>query len=106
MVSPTFGVGLLTVFVTARSALAPVTMRVALAGAVLEPLLVVVTEPTPSVFVPVAVAVTCTVTVQLPLAGIVPPLRATLGPLAAAVTIPPVHVVAPAGAALLVMLAG
>ncbi len=55
---------------------------------------------------PATEAWTFTVTVQEPLAGMVPPARATPGPLAAAVTVPPVHVVVPAGVAVLVRFAG
>ena len=55
---------------------------------------------------PTTLLVTLTVTVQLLLAGIVPALRATLAPLAAAVTVPPVHVVLALGAAALTRLAG
>src|SRR5262245_14449057 len=84
---------------------AAVTVSVALAGAVLEPPLVVETLPAASVSVPVAVAVTWTVTVQKLLAAIVPVARLTVLAAATAVTVPPAHVVAPAGAALLSMLA-
>lgn len=45
------------------------------------------------------VAVTLTVTVHEPPAATVPPARLTLLPFAAAVTVPPVHVVAPLGVA-------
>ena len=45
--------------------------------------------------------VTFTVTVQLPLAGMVAPLRLTELPPATAVTVPPVHVVVPLGEAVL-----
>ena len=50
--------------------------------------------------------VTLTVTVQLLLAGSVAPLKATLVPPAAAVTLPPVQLVLAAGAAALNKLAG
>ena len=49
--------------------------------------------------------VTATVSVQLPLAGILPPLRASELPLAAAVAMPP-QVLVSAGVAVLVTLAG
>ncbi len=49
--------------------------------------------------VPVVVPVTVTVTVQLELVLIVAPLKLTLAPFAAAVTVPPVQVVAAAGVA-------
>src|ERR1700674_2149300 len=49
---------------------------------------------------------TLTVTVHEPLAGIVAPESATLGPLLAAVTVPPTHVVVPFGVAVLVRFAG
>src|SRR5258707_315540 len=94
------------VFVTTRSAPKGVTVRVALAATVLEPPLVVVTLPIARVSVPVAVAVTWTVTVQKLLAGMLPVARVTVLAAATAVTVPPAQVVAPAGAAPLVMLAG
>ena len=50
--------------------------------------------------------VTFTVTVQLPEAGIVAPLRTTLVPLLAAVTVPPAHVVAPDADAVFTRFAG
>ena len=55
---------------------------------------------------PTVLLVTLTVTVQLLLAGMVPALKATLAPLAAAVTVPPVQLVLAAGAAALTRLAG
>ncbi len=55
---------------------------------------------------PAADAWTFTVTVQEPDAGMVPPESATLPPLAVAVTVPPAHVVAPAGVAVLVTFTG
>ncbi len=77
------------------------TLKVALPAVVFEPALVVVSPPIGIVLAnaPAADAVTFTVTVQEPEAGMVPPESATLPPLAAAVTVPPVHVVAPAGVA-------
>ena len=50
--------------------------------------------------------VTLTVTVQLELAGMVPPLRARELPPAAAVTVPPVQVVEPLGVPVFTMPAG
>ena len=58
------------------------------------------------VFVPVVVPVTVTVTVQLLLTGIDAPLKLTLGPFAAAVTVPPAQVVDAAGAAAFCIPAG
>ena len=55
---------------------------------------------------PTVLLVTLTVTVQLLLAGMVPALRATVLVPAAAVTVPPVHVVLALGAAALTRLAG
>jgi hypothetical protein len=49
------------------------------------------------VSVPATVPVTLTVTVQLELTGIEAPFKLTLGPLAVAVTVPPVQVVKAAG---------
>ena len=56
--------------------------------------------------VPAVEEATLTVTVQLPLAGIVPPDSATLPELDAAVTTPLAQVVAPEGAAVFVKFAG
>jgi hypothetical protein len=59
---------------------ATVTLKVAVAGVVFGPELVVVTPPAGIVFVtagPGVVDVTLTVTTQLPLGGIVPPVRLT-----------------------------
>src|SRR5512141_3099505 len=49
------------------------------------------------VFVPVVIPVIVTVTVQILLIAIVAPLRLRLGPLAAAVTVPPIQVVGALG---------
>jgi hypothetical protein len=51
------------------------------------------TTVTVLVFVPILVPVTITVTVQLPLGGMEAPFKLTSGPFAAAVTLPPEHVV-------------
>ena len=76
------------------------TTSVAVAALVLTPAFVDVTDPAPMVFkYPLLLTtfdVTTTVTVQLPDAGIVPPLNETLGPSEAAVTVP-LHVVLAAG---------
>ena len=70
------------------------TVKVAMAGAALLPLLVC-SAPAASVLMklPAPDAVTFTVTVQEPLAGIEPPVKVTVEPPATAVTVPPVHVV-------------
>src|SRR5438552_1657153 len=111
---------------------APLTVRLALAPAVLAPAFVVVRAPAAIVllYVPGVELVTFTVTVHEPLAGMVPPLNATLVPLFAAVTVPaplagtvpvacatlppplaavtlpPAHVVAPLALAVLTRFAG
>jgi hypothetical protein len=86
------------------------TVKVAVAATVfLKATFVVRTAPTAIVFVtaaPAVAEVTFTVTVQLPLAGILPPLSTTLPTPAVAVTVLPVQVVAPAGVAALVTPAG
>ena len=84
------------------------TFKTSLAAATFEPPLAVVKPPAAIEFVqePAVTLVTVTVTVQLPLAGIVPPASATEVPLFAAVTVPPTHVVLPAGAEALVICVG
>ena len=84
------------------------TVRLALAAAVLAPAFVVVSAPEAIVLLYVAgvALVTFTVTVHEPLAGIVAPLRATLVPLFAAVTVPPAQVVAPLALPVFTRLAG
>ena len=66
----------------------------------------VVTGPVELRYAPAAALVTLTVTMQEPLAGTVPAESATLVPLLAAVTVPAVHVVAPAGVAVFTSPAG
>ena len=79
-------VGVLVVLVTVNMAL--VIVNVAVAGAP-DPPLVIVTGPVSFRSLPSTAEVTATVTVQLPLAGIVPPVSASELPDAAAVTVPP-----------------
>ena len=81
-----------------------VTVKVAVAAVPL-PALVVVTAPVLLRWLPATAEVTATVTVQLPLAGIVPPLSASELPLADPVAVPP-QVLVSAGVAVLVTLAG
>src|SRR5687768_3086943 len=61
------------------------------------PPLVEATAPLVLAYVPTLAAVTLTVTVHDPPADTVPPLRLTLPPFAAAMTVPPEQVVAPPG---------
>ena len=85
------------------------TTRVAVAALVLAPAVEDVTAPAPMVFkYPLLLTtfdVTATVTVQLPDAGIVPPLNETPGPSEAAVAVPP-QVVLAAGEGAFVRFAG
>lgn len=76
----------------------PPTINVADAA---SPLPASMEETPPLVFVydPSLADVTLTVTVQLPSAGMVPPLKLRLFPLAGAVTVPPVQVVPASGTA-------
>ena len=80
------------------------TVRVAFAALPVLALLLV-TGPVELRKLP-AEAVTLTVTVQEPLAGMVPPESETDVPLLAAVTAPPLQVVAPAGDEVLTRFAG
>jgi len=75
------------------------TVNVALVELELDNPCVVVRSPAAMVFsyAPPVDDVTVTVTVQLPLAGMVPPLRLTEPAPATAVTEPPLHVVVPLG---------
>ena len=72
------------------------TVRVSLA-VLPVPALVELTASLVLLYAPLFAAVTTTVTVQLLLAGSVPPLRATVLPPATAVTVPPAQVVAAFG---------
>src|SRR5687767_11301855 len=89
---------------------APSATSVSVAAVALVPAFVVVSAPDAIVFTsePDAVGVTLTVTVQLPLAGMVPALNATLLPPAVAVTVPahPAPLIVPAGVAVFTRLAG
>src|SRR5258708_8276541 len=80
---------------------AATTSSVPLPAALLEPALAEVTAPAAIVFTYefALAAATFTVTLHDPLAATVAPLKATFAPLAAAVTLPPAQLVAPAGAA-------
>ena len=62
--------------------------------------------PTALTCVPAVLLVTCTVTVQLAPGARVAPVSPSVGPLAAAATAPPGHVVAGPGVALFVIAAG
>jgi hypothetical protein len=99
---PSVTAALLTVLTTGF------TFNMSVAAATLLPPFVVVKAPAIIVFSqePGVELVTVTVTVQLLLAGIVPPASATEVPLLAAVTVPPVHVVLPAGVAEFVICVG
>jgi hypothetical protein len=70
------------------------------------PVSVLLTPPLVLAYAPSTVLVTLTLTVQLPPAAKLPPLKETALPLAAAVTVPPVHVVLAVGALLLNKLSG
>ncbi len=76
-----------------------VNVSVAILPVVIVPETIAWTAPLVLAKLPVLAAVTLTVTVHVAPGATVPPVRLTLFPFAAAVTVPPVQVVAPFGVA-------